>query len=169
MCLLAETRNIAVPYNQMTVCGTTHRHTEWAVGSFSLEVRITTHPWFVSRERSGAIHPLSPAQNHLAFVIDIPQKWSMLNKQSPVTQQGDTNCREAWWHTHNILLYAYWHLNCAVYWDSALSTVQQPGCGRSLTVCGCEPMKRPAPQCHIITAVLWHITFSVLWRSVVSV
>ena len=44
VCLLAETKNIAVLYNQLTVCGATNRHNEWAVGNFPLEVRLTTPP-----------------------------------------------------------------------------------------------------------------------------
>ena len=41
VCLSAETINIAVLYNQLTVCGATNRHTVCAVGSFPLEVRFT--------------------------------------------------------------------------------------------------------------------------------
>ena len=43
VCLSADT-NIAVLYNELTVCGATNRHTVCAVGSFPLEVRFTIHP-----------------------------------------------------------------------------------------------------------------------------
>ena len=72
VCLSAETRNIAVVYSQLTVCGATNRHTEWVVGRFPLEVGLKNHSCKASRVRlSGAKHliPLRKPSTHIQEMI----------------------------------------------------------------------------------------------------
>jgi hypothetical protein len=68
-CLLAQTRNIAVLYNQLAFCGATHRHTEWAVGRLPLKVILTPQPSSLTTITSSGAAPLPPpptkSSNHV--------------------------------------------------------------------------------------------------------
>jgi len=93
------------------------------------------------------------------------QKATTLNHQSPVTQQGDRNCRKPCWHTHTHTHThtPYCHFRCAPCSVGSLSTVQQTVCGPSLAVCCCELTKHKYRHRSVTLSLLYcgtaHLVF----------